>query len=144
MVTQSWGLNEINKILTVATSHVSYVSVKRDCRIFHIVGIILCLWNSTVASLTHWGQVMHICVSKLPIIGSYNGVSPVRRQAITWTKVGILLIGPLGTNVSEILSRIQIFSLKKMHLKGLSAKRRPFCLSLNVLSYWLLGYGSNY
>ena len=44
--------------------------------------------------LTHWGWVMHICVSKLTIIGSDNGLSPGRRQAIIWTNAGILLIGP--------------------------------------------------
>ena len=32
--------------------------------------------------LTHWGRVTHICVSKLTIIGSDNGLSPDRRQAI--------------------------------------------------------------
>ena len=35
--------------------------------------------------LTHWGRVTHICVSKLTIIGSDNGLSPDRRQAIIWT-----------------------------------------------------------
>ena len=35
-----------------------------------------------------------ICVSKLTIIGSDNGLSPGRRQAIIWTSDGILLIGP--------------------------------------------------
>ena len=47
--------------------------------------------------LTHWGQVTHICISKLIIIGSDNGLSPGRRQAIMWTNGGILLIGPLET-----------------------------------------------
>ena len=64
--------------------------------------------------LTHWGRVTHICVDKLSIIGSDNGLSPGRRQAIIWTNSGILLIGPLGTNFSEILIRIQIFSIKEM------------------------------
>ena len=32
--------------------------------------------------LTHWGRVTHICVSKLSILGSDNGLSPGRRQAI--------------------------------------------------------------
>ena len=32
--------------------------------------------------LTHWGRVTHICVSKLTIIGSDNGLSPGGRQAI--------------------------------------------------------------
>ena len=44
-------------------------------------------------ALTHWGRLMHICVSKLNIIGSDNGLSPGRRQAIIWTNAGILLIG---------------------------------------------------
>ena len=47
----------------------------------------------------------HICVNKLTIISSDNGLSPGRRQAIIWTNDGILLIGPLGTNISEILSK---------------------------------------
>ena len=85
-------------------------------------------------TLTHWGRVTHICVSKLTIIGSDNGLSPGRRQAIIWTNAGILLIEPLGTNFSEILIEIHTFSFKKMHLKMASAKWRPFCLCLNVLN----------
>ena len=83
--------------------------------------------------LTHWGQVTHICISKLTIIGSNNGLSPGQRQAIIWTNAGILLIGPMGINFSEILIKIHTFSFKKMHLKMLSGKCRPFCLVLNVL-----------
>ena len=77
-------------------------------------------------SLTHWGRATYICVGKLTIIGSDNGLSPGRRQAIIWTIAGILLIGPLGTNFSEILIGIQTFSFKKMNLKMSSAKWRPF------------------
>ena len=51
--------------------------------------------------LTHWGRVMHICISKLAIVGSDNGLSPDQRQAIIWTNAGILLIGPLGTNLNQ-------------------------------------------
>ena len=86
-----------------------------------------------LASLTHWGRLTHICVGNLTIIGSDNGLSPGRRQAITWTNVGILLIGPLGTNFSEILIEIHTFSFKKIHLKMSSGKWWPFCLGLNVL-----------
>ena len=75
----------------------------------------------------------HICVSKLTIIGSDNGLSPGRRQAIIWTNAGILLIGPLRTNFSEIFIKIHAFSFKNMRLKMSSAKWRPFCLGLNVL-----------
>ena len=77
--------------------------------------------------LTHWGRVTHICISKLTIIGSDNGLSPGRRQAIIWTNAGILLIRTLGTNFSEILSEIHAFSFKKMHFKWSSGKWRPFC-----------------
>ena len=72
-------------------------------------------------------------VVKLAIIGSYNGLSPGRHQAIIWTYAGILLTGPSGTNFIEIVIGIQTFSFKKMHLKMSSAKWRPFCLGLNVL-----------
>ena len=86
--------------------------------------------------LTHWGRVTHICVSKLTtIIDSDNGLLPDRRQAIIWTNAGLLLIGPLGTNFSEILIGILTFSFKKMRLKVSSAKRRPLCLGLNVLKW---------
>ena len=84
--------------------------------------------------LTHWGRVTHICIGKLTNIGSDNGLAPGRRQAIIWTNAGILLIGLLGTNLSEILVEIHPCSFQKMHLKLLSAKRRPFCLGLNVLT----------
>ena len=102
--------------------------------------VILIYWIGTQISpsLTHWGWVTHICVSKLTTTGSDNGLSPDRRQAIIWTNAGLLLIGPLGTNFSEILIQILTFSFKKMHLKVLSVKRRPFCLSLNVLTHLLL------
>ena len=90
--------------------------------------------------LTHWGRVTHICVGNLTITGSGNGLSPGRRQATTWTNIGILLIGPLGTNFSEMLIEIHTFSFKKIHLKMPSGKWRPFCLGLNVLMkhYWML------
>ena len=91
--------------------------------------------------LTHWGRVTHICVSKLASIVSDNGLSPGRRQAIIWTNAGILLIGPLGTNFSEILIEIHTFSIKKMRMKVSSAKRRPFCLGLSVLRCNLRSHG---
>ena len=88
------------------------------------------LWQSY--QLTHWGRLTHICVSKLTITGSDNGLSPHRRQAIIWTNVGILLIGPLGTYFSGILIEIHIFSFKKMYLKMSSGTWLSFCLGLNV------------
>ena len=72
--------------------------------------------------LTHWDQVMHICVSKIIIIVSDNGLSPGRRQAIIWTNAEILLIWPLETNFSEISIEIYINSFNEMHLKMSSVK----------------------
>ena len=87
-----------------------------------------------VSALTHWGRVTHICVSKLTIIGSDNGLSPGRRQGIIWTNAGILLIRTLGTNFSEILGVIHSFS--KMHLK-LSSAKCVFGLGLNELMCYI-------
>ena len=76
----------------------------------------------------------HICVGKLTIIGSDNGLSPGRRQAIICTNAEILLMRPLRTIFSKILIEFHMFSIKKMHLKMSSAKWRPFCFGLNVLT----------
>ena len=46
----------------------------------------------------------------------------------------ILLIGPIGTNFSEILIKVLTFSFKKMHLKVSSANWLTFCFILNVLT----------
>ena len=78
--------------------------------------------------INHWGLIR-----KLGIIFSDNGVSPDRCQAIIRTNAEILLIGPLGTNLSEILIEIHTFSYKKIHLKMSYGKWPPFCLGLNVL-----------
>ena len=77
---------------------------------------------------------MHICISKLNIIGSDNGLAHSWPQAIIWTSAGILLIWPLGTNFSEILLKIHTFLFKKMNLKMSSGKWWPFCLSLDEFS----------
>ena len=89
-----------------------------------------------MCSLTHWGRVTHICVGNRIIIGSDNGLSPGRRQAIILTNADMLLIGPVGTNFNEILIEIHTFSFKKMHLNMSSGKWRPFCLGLNVLMHF--------
>ena len=62
----------------------------------------------------------NICVNNLTIIGSENGLSPGRRQAIISTNDGIL-------------TEIDTFSFKKMHLKMSSGNLWPFCLGLNEL-----------
>ena len=93
----------------------------------------------------HWGWVTHICANKLNTIGSDNGLSPGRHQAIIWTNAGILLIWPLGTNFNEMLIEIHTFSFKKIHLKISSAKWWPFvsfqleCCYSSVAKYtWIM------
>ena len=102
-----------------------------------LISLVAYNYRQCFNNLTHWGRVTRICASKLTIIGSDNGLSPGRRQAIIWINAGILLIGPLGTNLSEILIEIHAFSLKKMHLKISSGKWPPSCLGLNVLRVML-------
>ena len=63
----------------------------------------------------------------ITIIGLDDGLSPGRPQAIIWTNAGILLIGPLGTNLEEIVIKIHNLSFTKMLVKISSAKWRPFC-----------------
>ena len=55
---------------------------------------------------------------------------------MTPTQAGVLFIWTLGTNVSEILTKIHTFSFKKMHLKMSSANWGQFYLGLNVLKVW--------
>ena len=43
------------------------------------------------------------------IIGSGNGLSSMRRQAITWTNDDLLLTGQIETNFSEVGKNTNIF-----------------------------------
>ena len=90
-----------------------------------------CLRNQNMS--VYINSVTHMCVVKLTIIGSNNGLSPGRRQTITCANAGILLIGPLWTNFNEIVIEIHTFSFKKMRLKMSTEKWWPFCLGLKVL-----------
>ena len=105
----------------------------------HLMKMCLCVMEITYKSnnincINHWGRVMHICIGNLTIIGSNIGLSPGLHQAIIWTNAGILLTEPLGTNFSEILNEIVTMSFKKMFLKVLSAKWKPLCPGLNVIT----------
>ena len=72
-------------------------------------------------------------------ISSINGLSPIRRQDITWTNADLLSFETLRTNFSEILIAILIFSFKKMCLKLSSAKVRAFCSGGDELMHITLG-----
>ena len=68
--------------------------------------------------------VPHLCNASVNwvSIGSGNGLSPARCQAITRTNAVSLSIEPLGTKFSKIQIKIHDFSLMKMYLKRSSAK----------------------
>ena len=83
--------------------------------------------------LTHWGRVTHICVSNLTIIGSDNGLSPGRRQAIIWPNAGILLIVTWGTNLQWNFNRNINIYIQEKAFKTSSAKWRLFSIGLNEL-----------
>ena len=61
-----------------------------------------------------------------------SSVQISQRQVIVWTNTGILLIRPLGTNFSEILIEIYMFSLKKMHLNLSSGNWWPVCFDVLI------------
>ena len=84
----------------------------------------------TLQSWLNWGRV----TVNRPIIDSDNYLSPVRHRIIIWIIAGLKITEHMGTNISEIGIKMQPFSFKKMNSKMSSAKRRPFCLGLNVLN----------
>ena len=125
------SVNEVEVMWQIICNHMSY---DRIMLIMYVSMTDLCSLIISLFYLTHWGRVTHICVSKLTIIGSDDGLSLGRRQANIWTNAGILLMGPLETNFSEILIEFHALSVKKIHLNISSGKLRPFCLGLNELS----------
>ena len=70
------------------------------------------LWRYCNGEAGNWDRVTHICVSNYASTGLDNGLSPDRRQVIIRTNAGILSIGPVGINFSEIIIKIHAFSLR--------------------------------
>ena len=101
---------------------------KHCCTFSH--EILECQW----LQLTHWGRVIHICVDKLVHHWYITVVcsAPSHYLIQYW----LILDWTIGTETNFRAIRIEIwrFSCKKMHLKMPSAKWRPFCLDLNVLT----------
>ena len=83
----------------------------------------------------------HICIRKLTIIGSDNGLSPGRCQAIIWTNAGILLIGRMGTKSNEILINVYSFIQENVFEnvvgKVMAILFRPQCVTRQALWYQL-------
>ena len=90
------------------------------------------------------------CVGKLTIIGSDNGSSAGRRQAIIWIGGGILLIALLGTNFGEIfIGFLNVFiqdnALGNVVCEMASILSRPQCgnfaFGFHMLDYlWVTKY----
>ena len=103
----TWKTAYISTVLWMASSshHSNQITDRENPRV--ISSIVYQL-------LTHWGRVTHICIGNLNIIGSDNGLSPGRRQAIIRSNDGIMVIGPVGTDVKEIIIEIHILSFRKL------------------------------
>ena len=64
---------------------------------------------------------------------------PVRHQAITWNNADLYPVGPSGTNFNEIQfeiwTKLQNFSVKKMHSRIVSARWQPFDSEFSVSTF---------
>ena len=78
--------------------------------------------------------VWRLCVNKLTIFGSDNGLSSGRHQAIIWTNAGILSIGPPRNKLQWNLNLNSYIFIKENSFWNVVWKWRPFCLGLNELT----------
>ena len=76
--------------------------------------------------LTHWGWVIHICISNLTIIGSDNGLSLARTKPLSEPMLEYSWLDPWEQIQLKSYSKFIHFHSKKMHLKidGLMQERR--------------------
>ena len=86
----------------------------------------------TLNGLTHWGRVMHICICKLTIIGSDNGLVTSHYLNQWWNIVN----RTLGNKLQWNLNRNLYILIQGNALQNVVWKWRPFCLSFNELT-WL-------
>ena len=87
--------------------------------------------------LTHWGRLTHICVSKLTIAGSDNGLSPSRPQAIIWTKCWNIVNWTHGSKIQWNFNRSLYIFIKKSAFQYVFWKMAGIFLSASVLNmYW--------
>ena len=103
-----------------------------------------CEWNF-LSKVGHWGdwitqsQPLHNWVFFIKIsfrspirpYGRYHQISNISHNLVGNKIVDHSDVG-VRTNFNEMLTKIHIFSFKKMPLIMSSAKWRPFCLGLNV------------
>ena len=70
-----------------------------------------------IISLTHWGRMTHICVGKLTIIGSDNGLSPGRLMYGTGTCIWDMCPERLNTPNNRVYQRNIRPPIAKIHIK---------------------------
>ena len=85
---------------------------------------------------------MHICVSKLTIIGSDNGLWPGRRQAIIWTNAEILLIRTLERNFCETLSEIQYIFIQENTFENVICEMATILSQPQCVKTWMSNYNT--
>ena len=95
--------------------------------------------------LTHWGIVTDICVSRLTIIGSDNGLAPSRPPSHYLNQCWLIANWTPGNKFQWIWIEILSFSFKKMHLQMLSAQMaailsRGKWVNCNMLRYGLVSW----
>ena len=88
--------------------------------------------------LTQWGRMTHICVGKLTIIGSDNGLSPGRHQVIIWTIAGRIVNWTHGNKLQWNFNRnsnifIQENASKHVVWKAAAILSRPQCVKRPVI-----------
>ena len=119
-----------------------YIYIYITLRSMHVWGIAL------HQKIIHF-LVLHICqwsVNRVSI-GSDNGLSQVRRQAIIWTNTWLFWIRPQGKKLSEILVKYLDCFPMEMRLKRSSAKWRPVCAGedeFSVVIIYLVLISVNY
>ena len=85
--------------------------------------------------LTHWGRATHICVSKLTIIGSDNGLSPGRHQAIIWTIADWNIVNwTHGNKLQWNFNRNSNIFIQENAFENVVCEMASICLRLNVLA----------
>ena len=107
--------------------------------------------NPTQSSvvLTHWGRVTHICVSKLTIIGSDNGLSPGRLPSHylnqCWDIVHWTLRNKLKWNFNgHSCIFIQENALKNGVCEMASVLSRPQCVKNVPFAMWVHSHSRSY
>ena len=88
---------------------------------------------------------MHICVSKLTIMGSDNGLSSDQHQAIIWTNAEISLFGPLRKKLQWNLNRnsyifIQEIAFENIVCKMVAILSQPQCIDIEIIEWYFHKY----